>query len=124
MRSVWQLCSNNLQTAPNTGEETYKGSATRMYSSSIPTCIPQPPQWLPTIRNAECVGQWWMGKKPSGVIASLRSYVEKGLGLQFYGNKDKKAVIMGAPYEPPAESPDSEFDLWLLTGRLACTRFR
>ena len=45
-------------------------------------------------------------------------YVEKGSGLQFYGNKDKKAIIMAAPYEPPAESPDSEFDLWLVTGRV------
>jgi len=45
-------------------------------------------------------------------------YVEKGAGLQFYGNPDKRANIMGAPYEPPAESPDREFDLWLVTGRV------
>jgi nitrate reductase NapA len=45
-------------------------------------------------------------------------YVEKGSGLQFYGNPDKKANIMGAPYEPPAESPDAEYDLWLVTGRV------
>ncbi|MBP2313902.1 periplasmic nitrate reductase subunit alpha [Azospirillum soli] len=45
-------------------------------------------------------------------------YVEKGAGLQFYGNPDKRANIMGAPYEPPAESPDQDYDLWLVTGRV------
>jgi nitrate reductase NapA len=45
-------------------------------------------------------------------------YVEKGSGVQFYGNPDKKAVIMAAPYEPPAEVPDKEYDLWLVTGRV------
>jgi nitrate reductase NapA len=25
---------------------------------------------------------------------------------------------VGAPYEPPAESPDADFDLWLVTGRV------
>ena len=45
-------------------------------------------------------------------------YVEKGSGWQFYGNPDKRAIIMAAPYEPPAEAPDQEFDLWLVTGRV------
>jgi nitrate reductase NapA len=45
-------------------------------------------------------------------------YVEKGSGLQFYGNPDKKANVVFAPYEPPAEAPDKEFDLWLVTGRV------
>ena len=45
-------------------------------------------------------------------------YVEKGSGLQFYGNPDKKANIMAAPYEPPAEVPDQDYDLWLVTGRV------
>jgi nitrate reductase NapA len=45
-------------------------------------------------------------------------YVQAGAGFQFYGNKDGKAVIWGLPYEPPAESPDAEFDLWLVTGRV------
>jgi nitrate reductase (cytochrome) len=46
------------------------------------------------------------------------AYVDKGAGLQFYGNPDKKANLIAAPYEPPAESPDQEFDLWLVTGRV------
>jgi len=45
-------------------------------------------------------------------------YVEKGSGVQFYGRPDKKARIIFAPYEPPAESPDDEFNLWLITGRV------
>jgi nitrate reductase NapA len=48
----------------------------------------------------------------------LDPYVEKGSGVQFYGNPDKRANIMGAPYEPPAEAPDQDFDLWLVTGRV------
>ena len=45
-------------------------------------------------------------------------YVEAGSRLQFYGNADKKAKIFALPYEPPAESPDADFDLWLVTGRV------
>jgi nitrate reductase NapA len=48
----------------------------------------------------------------------LDPYVERGSGIQFYGNPDKRANIVGAPYEPPAEVPDSEYDLWLVTGRV------
>ncbi len=36
----------------------------------------------------------------------------------FYGNKDGKAIIIANPYEPPAESPDAEYDLWFQTGRV------
>ena len=45
-------------------------------------------------------------------------YVKPGTGFQFYGNKDGRAVIWALPYEPPAESPDDEYDLWLVTGRV------
>lgn len=45
-------------------------------------------------------------------------YVAKGSEVQFYGKKDNKANIFALPYEPPAESPDEEFDLWLSTGRV------
>ena len=46
------------------------------------------------------------------------SYVKKGEGIKFYGHKDGKAVIFALPYQPAAESPDKEFDLWLSTGRV------
>ncbi|KGB52936.1 Assimilatory nitrate reductase (NADH) alpha subunit apoprotein [Sphingopyxis sp. LC81] len=45
-------------------------------------------------------------------------YVKPGTDWQFYGNKDGRAVIWALPYEPPAESPDADYDLWLATGRV------
>jgi len=45
-------------------------------------------------------------------------YVAPGADFQFYGNKDGRAVIWALPYEPPAESPDEDFDMWLVTGRV------
>lgn len=45
-------------------------------------------------------------------------YVKAGEGVKFYGKPDGRANIIFAPYEPPAESPDGEFDLWLCTGRV------
>lgn len=46
------------------------------------------------------------------------SYVPKGEGVRFYGKPDGKAWIFALPYEPPAEVPDEEYDLWLSTGRV------
>ncbi|MCP3869960.1 MAG: nitrate reductase catalytic subunit NapA [Gammaproteobacteria bacterium] len=43
--------------------------------------------------------------------------VAKG-DVKFYGKPDGKANIIFAPYEPPAEVPDKDFDLWLCTGRV------
>ncbi|WP_111414969.1 nitrate reductase catalytic subunit NapA [Billgrantia lactosivorans] len=45
-------------------------------------------------------------------------YVEEGRDFQFYGHQDGRAVIYAVPYEPPAESPDQEYPLWLVTGRV------
>ncbi|MEQ9257495.1 MAG: periplasmic nitrate reductase subunit alpha [Roseovarius sp.] len=45
-------------------------------------------------------------------------YVTEGAGVEFYGKPDGRAVILSVPYEPPAESPDDEFDMWLVTGRV------
>ncbi|HKJ76623.1 MAG TPA: nitrate reductase catalytic subunit NapA [Gammaproteobacteria bacterium] len=45
-------------------------------------------------------------------------YVKEGEGVKFYGKPDGKANIIFAPYEPPAESPDDEYDMWLATGRV------
>ena len=63
----------------------------------------------PVVEGKETLWRYREGHDP---------YVEKGSGWQFYGNPDKRAIMMGAPYEPPAESPDQEFDLWLVTGRV------
>jgi nitrate reductase (cytochrome) len=48
----------------------------------------------------------------------LDPYVKAGKGVEFYGNADGRAKIIAVPYEPPAESPDKEFDIWLVTGRV------
>lgn len=45
-------------------------------------------------------------------------HVEKGSSVQFYGKGDKRAAIIFAPFEPAAESPDKDYDLWLSTGRV------
>jgi len=45
-------------------------------------------------------------------------YVTKGAGFEFYGHADGKARIFALPYEPPAESPDADYPLWLSTGRV------
>ena len=45
-------------------------------------------------------------------------YVREGQGVHFYGKPDGRAVILAVPYEPPAEPPDAEYDLWLVTGRV------
>lgn len=45
-------------------------------------------------------------------------YVKAGEDVAFYGYPDKKAIILGVPYEDPAESPDEEYPLWLCTGRV------
>jgi nitrate reductase NapA len=45
-------------------------------------------------------------------------YVKTGEGVKFYGKPDGKAVVFALPYQPPAESPDKDYDLWLCTGRV------
>jgi nitrate reductase NapA len=45
-------------------------------------------------------------------------YVPKGAGWKFYGKPDGKAVVFALPYQPAAEMPDNEYDLWLCTGRV------
>ena len=45
-------------------------------------------------------------------------FVKAGSGVEFYGKPDGKAVIFGLPFEPAAEVPDEEFDMWLCTGRV------
>ncbi|TBR42552.1 nitrate reductase catalytic subunit NapA [Marinomonas agarivorans] len=45
-------------------------------------------------------------------------YVKPGTDWDFYGKPDGRAVIFALPYEPAAESPDDEYDLWLSTGRV------
>ena len=45
-------------------------------------------------------------------------HVAEGKGIEFYGHPDGRANIFALPYEPAAEEPDKEYDLWLCTGRV------
>lgn len=63
----------------------------------------------PVVNGRETLWRYREGTDP---------YVKPGEGVKFYGRPDGRAVILGVPYEPPAESPDEEFDLWLVTGRV------
>jgi len=63
----------------------------------------------PVINGKETLWRYREGYDP---------HVKKGTGIEFYGKPDGKAVIYALPYEPAAESPDKEFDLWLCTGRV------
>ena len=63
----------------------------------------------PVVNGKETLWRYREGSDP---------YVEAGRGFQFYGKPDGRAIIFALPYEPPAESPDKEYDLWLSTGRV------
>ena len=45
-------------------------------------------------------------------------YVKTGKEFDFYGKPDGKAWLFALPYEPPAEVPNQEYNLWLCTGRI------
>jgi nitrate reductase NapA len=79
----------------------------------------------PVVKGKETQWRYREGSDP---------YVKTGEGFSFYGKALKeipsgslegekvahkgKAKIFFRPYAPPAESPDSEYDLWLCTGRV------
>jgi nitrate reductase NapA len=63
----------------------------------------------PVVDNKETLWRFREGYDP---------YVKKGEGVKFYGHADGKAVIFALPYQPAAEAPDKEYDLWLCTGRV------
>ncbi len=63
----------------------------------------------PVVNGKETLWRYREGSDP---------YVKPGTGFQFYGNPDGKANIVAVPYEPAAESPDKEYPLWLVTGRV------
>ncbi len=63
----------------------------------------------PVVNGKETLWRFKEGSDP---------YVKKGADFEFYGHKDGKANIIFAPYEPAAEEPDKEYDMWLSTGRV------
>ena len=63
----------------------------------------------PVVNGKETLWRFREGSDP---------YVKAGTGFQFYGHSDNKAVIFALPYEPPPETPDKEYPMWLSTGRV------
>lgn len=63
----------------------------------------------PVVKGKETLRRFVEGSDP---------YVKAGEGYNFYGKPDGKAVIFALPYEPAAEEPNSEYDLWMSTGRI------
>lgn len=68
----------------------------------------------PVIEGKETLWRFREGYDPHVKVSDT---VAKG-EVNFYGNKDGRANIIFAPYEPPAEAPDAEYPLWLCTGRV------
>ncbi|MGL4833743.1 MAG: molybdopterin dinucleotide binding domain-containing protein, partial [Shewanella sp.] len=63
----------------------------------------------PVVEGKETLRRFVEGSDP---------YVKAGEGFKFYGKPNGKAVIFALPYEPAAEEPNSEYDLWMSTGRV------
>jgi len=69
----------------------------------------------PVLDGKETLWRFREGYDPH--VKTFKPDVAKG-DVYFYGNKDGRANIIFGPYEPPAEAPDKEYDLWLCTGRV------
>ena len=63
----------------------------------------------PVVNGKETLWRFREGSDP---------YVQEGKEFEFYGHKDGRAIIFALPFEPAAESPDKDYDLWLSTGRV------
>ncbi|BDM65749.1 periplasmic nitrate reductase [Shewanella sp. NFH-SH190041] len=63
----------------------------------------------PVVNGKETLRRYAEGADP---------YVKPGQGFHFYGKPDGKAIIFALPYEPAAEEPNAEYDLWMSTGRV------
>ena len=63
----------------------------------------------PVVDGRETLWRYRQGSDP---------YAGSGDAVNFYGKPQGRAWIFAMPYEPPAESPDGEYPLWLTTGRV------
>jgi len=96
---------------------------TLFVSHGAPTLVIDP---VPTRDFLRSIGQ--MLPRPKAILAvsahwdtpapRLTSGASPHTMYDFYGFPDGKAVAFALPYQPAAEAPDSEYDLWLCTGRV------
>ena len=69
----------------------------------------------PVVDGKETLWRYREGYDPH--VKASNPEVEDG-DVYFYGKPDGKANIFCCPYEPPAESPDNDYPLWMSTGRV------
>jgi len=69
----------------------------------------------PVVDGKETLWRYREGYDPH--VKTYNPKAEKG-EVYFYGKKDGKANLIFAPYEPPHETPNEEYDLWFSTGRV------
>jgi nitrate reductase NapA len=72
--------------------------------------------------------RWPVVEQPDGTWRETRfrfagfddPYVKKGEAIDFYHSPthDGRAQVWFHPYDPPPESPDAEYPMWLCTGRV------
>ncbi len=69
----------------------------------------------PVVDGKETLWRFREGYDPH--VRHFKPDIARG-DIYFYGKKDGRANIIFAPYEPPPEVPDKEYDFWLCTGRV------
>ncbi|HBB3347578.1 TPA: nitrate reductase catalytic subunit NapA [Escherichia coli] len=117
----WTMCTNNMQAGPNINEERMPGWRDPrnfiIVSDPYPTVSALAADLiLPTAMWVEKEGAYGNAERRTQF---WRQQVQApGEGYKFYGKPDGKAVIFALPFEPAAEAPDEEYDLWLSTGRV------
>ncbi len=93
---------------PSISGSTSRKGCSRNTPPSGATTATTSPISTSTTRCAACAGRWWTTRKRCWRYREgLDPYVKEGEGINFYGNKDGRAIIFGFPYEPPAEAPDA-----------------
>ena len=74
----------------------------------------------PITRSAACAGRWSTARRRAGASARARTRTSSRRAAASSSTATTaRAKIFALPYEPPAESPDEEYDLWL--SRAACS---
>ena len=69
-------------------------------------------------RCADCAGPSSTARRRTGAIAKVLIPMSSRARASILRQPGRQGVIIAVPYEPPAESPDKEYDIWLVTGRV------
>ena len=106
-------------TSPRPLASTCRRASSRSTPSlAVATGTISPLRRLSRARGLPLARGGWQGDADGASARGYDPYVKKGEGVKFYGHKDGRAVVFALPYQPAAEAPDKDFDLWLCTGRV------